>query len=293
MTHEILTQARGLLIEASSRLSDSNARIRATQPAVGGEGSSLAGDDPAIGPPLFSVPGKPQLLGVADRITAWLLDSLAATAPCLPGLSAQWRLQRLESSSSQSPAFEPDDVAELLERMGAGDSVASEALYSLVYRELHNVAHRLMRSERGNHTLQTTALVNEAWLKLKPAVTTGETKGQFMGLAARAMRRVLIDHARKRGRKKRTAEGERLSLLDDVLARWDGDPTELLALDAALDRLDEHDQTLRKLVELRFFGGFTLEEAGQVLGMSVRQVHRRWIFARGWLHRELSKGADV
>ena len=199
----------------------------------------------------------------------------------------------MESSPSQSRAFEPDDVAGLLERMAEGDDAASQALYPLVYRELHRVAQRLMRGERGNHTLQTTALVNEAWIKLKPAVTTAETKGQFMGLAARAMRRVLIDHARKRGRKKRTAGGEQLSLLDDVLARWDGDPTELLALDEALDRLNEKEQVLRKLVELRFYAGITLEEAGQVLGMSVRQVHRRWIFARGWLHRELSKGADA
>lgn len=197
------------------------------------------------------------------------------------------------SPSAHSDGCEPDDVAGLLERMAEGDQAAREKLYPLIYRELHSVAKRLMRGERSNHTLQTTALVNEAWIKLKPAVVTAETKGQFLGLAARAMRRVLIDHARKRGRKKRTAEGERLSLLDDVLARWDGDPTELLALDEALDRLNEKDRVLRQLVELRFYAGITLEEAGQVLGMTVRQVHRRWIFVRGWLHRELSKGSDA
>ena len=176
--------------------------------------------------------------------------------------------------------------------MAAGDASAGDDLFPRVYRELHGVAEKLMRRERDDHTLQTTALVNEAWLKLKPAVTTAETRAQFMGLAARAMRRILIDHARKRGRRKRTAEGERLSLLDDVLARWGRDPAELLALDEALDRLGARDETLRKLVELRFFAGFTLEEAGQVLGLTERQVRRRWMFARGWLRRELGRGTS-
>lgn len=219
-----------------------------------------------------------------------MLDCFSALAPCgLPG-SALGDLRRVESSSSELQQHEPDDVAALLARMSQGDDEAGVALYPLIYRELHDVARRLMLGERKDHTLQPTALVNEAWLKLKPAVTTAETRGQFMGLAARAMRRVLIDHARKRGRQKRSAAGERLSLLDDVLARFDGDPTELLALDEALDRLGERDETLRKLVELRFYAGFTLDEAGEVLGMSVRQVHRRWIFARGWLHRDLNRG---
>ncbi len=190
---------------------------------------------------------------------------------------------------STMPLNEHDPVSRLLERMAEGDAAAGHELYPQLFRELHGMAHRLMRGERHGHTLQTTALVNEAWLRFKPEASTPETRAHFMFLAARAMRQVLVDHARKRNAKKRDG-GERHALFDDVLARWEGDPTELLTLDAALDRLGERDEALRRLVELRYYAGCTLEEAGNLMGMTVRQVHRRWTFARGWLRRELDKG---
>ena len=183
--------------------------------------------------------------------------------------------------------LEADEIRRLLERMARGDAEAAERLFPVVYRELHRIAHRLMVGERAGHTLQTTALVHEAWLRLKPTGDAGtNTRLHFLGLATRAMRRVLIDHARRKGAHKRDG-GVRHSLLDDVLEQWGGDSDELLALDEALERLGARDPALRRVVELRFYGGLTLEEVGAVLGMTVRQVHRRWTLARGWLRLQL------
>lgn len=185
------------------------------------------------------------------------------------------------------------EVEGLLTRMAQGDANAAETLFPLVYREMHRIAHRLMTGERRSHTLQTTALVHEAWLRLRP--TSGadaRTRVHFLGLAARAMRRVLIDHARSKAAKKR-AGGQRHGLFDDILERWDGNWTDLLALDDVLEKLGERDADLRLIVELRFYGGLTLEEIGAVLDLSVRQVHRRWTLARGWLRLALDTGDEA
>lgn len=184
-----------------------------------------------------------------------------------------------------------EEVGRLLAQMASGDESAAERLFPVVYGELHRIAHRLMRGERRSHTLQTTALVHEAWLKLCPQKdVTAEGRNHFLALATRAMRRVLIDHARRVTAKKRDG-GERHSLLDSVLEGWDGNMSDLLALDEALDQLGEEDEVLRRIVELRFFGGLTLEETGAVLGMTIRQVHRRWTTARGWLRLQLEGDA--
>lgn len=172
--------------------------------------------------------------------------------------------------------------------MASGDPDAAQLLFPLVQGELRAVARRLMRGERRNHTLQTTALVHEAWLRVAPSSASPESRAQFLRIAAESMRRVLIDHARRRAARKRSG-GRRHDLFDAMLERWDRDATDLIALDAALDRLGALDEDLRRLVELRFFAGLTLEETGAVLGMTVRQVHRRWTFARGWLRCELSE----
>lgn len=183
-----------------------------------------------------------------------------------------------------------DEVGRLLAQMASGDEAAADRLFPVVYGELHRIAQRLMQGERRSHTLQTTALVHEAWLKLCPRKdVSAEGRNHFLALATRAMRRVLIDHARKVTAKKRDG-GERHSLLDSVLEGWDGDVHDLLALDEALERLGAEDETLRRIVELRFFGGLTLEETGAVLGMTIRQVHRRWTAARGWLRLQLEGG---
>lgn len=165
------------------------------------------------------------------------------------------------------------------------DSGASD---ELVYDELRAIAARLMAGERADHTLQATALVHEAWLRLD-----GHEVGSreaFLRSAGRSMRRILVDHARRRGTLRRGEGGARELEPDALAATWEADGTDLLALDDALARLAEHDRELEQLVELRYFAGQTLEETAQVLGKTVRQVQRSWTFAQSWLRRELERG---
>lgn len=192
-----------------------------------------------------------------------------------------------DAQPSAASALDGAPVAVLLEQLASGDTRAAERLYPAVYRELHDIAHRMMGRERRSHTLQTTALVHEAWLRLRPGEDAKPaTRAQFFSFAIHAMRRVLVDHARKKLAKKRDG-GMRHELFDEILAGWGKDPSELLALDEALDRLEQEGDVYRRVVELRFFGGLSLEETGALLGMTVRQVHRRWTFARGWLRQTL------
>ena len=185
--------------------------------------------------------------------------------------------------------MEPRDVTALLQRMAGGDERAAQELLPLVYEELHGIARRAMRDERGSHTLQPTALVHEAWLRLAEGGGVDfDGRGHFLGLAATAMRRVLVDHARSKKAQKRGGGAERLAL-EDAVELWERETLDLEALDLALTRLAEHDPELERIVELRFFGGLTLEETGRVLGLSVRQVHRAWTMARAWLRRELKR----
>ena len=182
------------------------------------------------------------------------------------------------------------DVEALLARLARGDAEAGEALFPLVYRELHGTAHRLMARERAGHTLQTTALLHEAWVRIAGGDAGRiQDRQHFVRLASRAMRNVLVDHARRRNAKKR-APPSREPLIEDALTYWDGNHTDLLALDDALERLGERDAELARIVELRFFGGLTLEETGAALGISPQKVHRGWSFARTWLRRELERG---
>ena len=184
-------------------------------------------------------------------------------------------------------SMEPESqTVRLLRRINAGDEAAAEELLPLVYGELRGLAGRLMASERKEHTLQPTALLHEAWLRLNGADAKYENRLHFLRIAARAMRRVLVDHARRKGAEKRGGDREAVPL-DDALALYENDPVDLLALDEALQRLEENDAGLARIVELRYFAGLTLEEAGEALGQSPRQVHRGWTFARGWLRREL------
>jgi len=188
----------------------------------------------------------------------------------------------------------PDRGAgERLGRARSGDALAAEELLTLLYRELRGLASRMMADERASHTLQTTALVHEAWLRLfgsEPAPS--EDRRHYLRLAARAMRQVLIDHARRRAADKRGGAPAALELGRDVAAPWTAESSELLALDDALTRLDGQDGESARVVELRFFAGLTLEETASVLGLTPRQVEGRWNFARGWLRRELLRGAE-
>lgn len=179
------------------------------------------------------------------------------------------------------------DVSRLLNEASTGNQKAASELLPVVYRELHALASRRMASERLEHTLQATALVHEAYLRLVGAQqTTWKGKGQFCLAAAEAMRRILIEHARKRGRIKRGGDYQRVSLDIDVLAR-EAQPEEIAALDEAIDRLEQRDSRMGEIVRLRFFVGLSVVETAAALGLSERTVRRDWALARAWLSREL------
>ena len=179
------------------------------------------------------------------------------------------------------------DVSRLLSEASTGNQKASSELLPLVYRELHALASRRMASERVDHTLQATALVNEAYLRLVGAQqTTWKGKGQFCLAAAEAMRRILIEHARKRGRVKRGGDYQRISLDIEFLAK-DAQPEEITAVDDAIHRLEQKDPRMGEIVRLRFFVGLKVDETAAALGISDRTVRREWALARAWLSREL------
>ncbi len=186
--------------------------------------------------------------------------------------------------SSPSQASE---ATQLLLRLNEGDARASEDLFRLLYGELRASADRAMRSERRDHTLQPTALVHEAFLKLVDQTSVAwQGRTHFLGVAARAMRQVLVDHARRRLTEKRGSDQARVPL-DEWVLGFETRAIDLIALDEALEQLGRHDAELGRLVELRFFGGLTVEETSSALGLSVRQVEGAWITARAWLYRAI------
>lgn len=167
---------------------------------------------------------------------------------------------------------------------------SSEALLKLVYSELHRQAHRYLQKERRGHTLQTTALVHEAYLKLIDQKNVSwQSSEHFFGVAATMMRRILIDYAKARHRVRRGGASEDLPLEEALTVSVSGSDFDLMALDEALNRLAEKDTHLAKVVELRFFAGLEVPETAKVLGVSESTVKRDWAMARTWLHRELTK----
>jgi RNA polymerase sigma factor (TIGR02999 family) len=179
-------------------------------------------------------------------------------------------------------------VSELLQRAGTGDPGAAEEVYPLVYEHLKELAHRQLRREATGHSLNTTALVHEAYLKLVGQHRSEvKDRAHFLAIAATAMRRILVDHARRHGADKRGAGAKRVPLeLAEGMAS--GERAELLvALDAALQQLAALDPRQAKVVECRFFGGLTEEETAQALGTSERTVKRDWAKARSWLYQSL------
>jgi RNA polymerase sigma-70 factor, ECF subfamily len=180
------------------------------------------------------------------------------------------------------------NITELLLQWRRGDQSALEQLMPLVYEELHRLARRCMRRERAAHTLQTTALVNEAYLRLaNSSRVQWQDRAHFFAIAAQLMRRVLVDEARKRLNQKRGGEFTRVEI-DAIQMNSQPRPFELLALDQALNRLSEFAPRKCKVVELRFFGGLSIEEAALVLGVSVDIVKREWRTAKLWLLQQLS-----
>ncbi|HET9863614.1 MAG TPA: sigma-70 family RNA polymerase sigma factor [Steroidobacteraceae bacterium] len=191
------------------------------------------------------------------------------------------------------------DVTRLLQQWAAGDARALEQLWPLVYEDVRRLARRQMARERGDHTLQGTALVNEAFIRLAgQRVLEWQNREQFLSLAAQIMRRVLVDHARQRGAQRRGDGAERVSLHDtqaafevdaaQALDHFEDDRVDVLAIDAALTRLQQIDAPQGRIVELRYFGGLTLEETASVTGVSLATVKREWAMARAWLRRELT-----
>lgn len=182
---------------------------------------------------------------------------------------------------------QPPDVTVLLSQLMQGDQAAAERLMPLVYDELKRLARSYMRRERKDHTLQTTALVHEAYLKLvRQEVVHWQGRSHFFGIAAQLMRRILIDHARRYLREKRGGAREVLPL-NEALVFSPERSEELVRLDEALVRLSALDERQGKIVELRFFGGLSVEETAKFLGISPKTVKRDWAVAKVWLHREM------
>ena len=180
-----------------------------------------------------------------------------------------------------------EGITELLLKWNDGDATALEQLMPLVYNELRQLAARYLKHERANHTLQPTALVNEAYLRLvDQQKVEWQNRAQFFGLAAKVMRNILIDHARSRQAAKRGGNNFRVSFASDRYG--DVKPQiELLAVHEALERLAEFDPQKARIIELRFFGGLSIEETAVVLDIGHATVERDWRLARAWLRREL------
>ena len=182
-----------------------------------------------------------------------------------------------------------EEVTGLLSAWSDGDRSALDRLIPLVERELHQLAHRYLSRERPDHTLQTTALVHEAYLRLvEQRRARFETRAHFFAIAAQIMRRILINHARDHAAEKRGGGARKISL-DDAAVLSDERADELVALDEALDTLVKLDERKARVVELRYFGGLTVEETAEVLGIHSNTVMREWGQAKAFLHRELHK----
>lgn len=182
------------------------------------------------------------------------------------------------------------NLTQMLHEWSDGNQNALDALMPFVYEELRRQASRYLRKERAGHTLQTTALIHEAYLKLIDQKNVQwQNRSHFFAIAAQAMRRILVDYARERHREKRGGAAENLPLEEAVFAVSKEKSIDLVALDEALTRLAELDARQARIVELKYFGGLETEETAQVLGVSNATVRRDWNFAKAWLHHQLSK----
>jgi len=197
----------------------------------------------------------------------------------------------MDSLDQQTATSSSESITQLLARWNGGDANALEQLMPLVYDELHRLAANYLRKERRQHTLQPTALVNELYLKISDQQRTNwRNRAQFFGVAAQLMRRILVDHARAHYTSKRGSGRICLSLRN--IAAFGAEPdADLLALHEVLTRLEELDPNQARIVELRFFGGLTIEETAEVMQISHATVEREWKTARAFLKRELTKNS--
>jgi RNA polymerase sigma factor (TIGR02999 family) len=195
-------------------------------------------------------------------------------------------------STKQADLSEPiklrGDITLLLHRMGEGDGRAADELFSAVYADLRRRAKGVMRNRSRGNTLQPTALVHEAFLKLVEYETDWKSRAHFLGVAAKAMQRILVDHARSRSRRKRRTAGRKIEL-DDLVVAFEERAIDLERLDAAMKRLATRKPRAAEVVRLRFFGGLQWREIAEVVGAQKRAVERDWEYARAWLHAELTR----
>jgi RNA polymerase sigma factor (TIGR02999 family) len=181
-------------------------------------------------------------------------------------------------------------ITRLLVGWEHGDPDALNELTAVVYNELHRIAHRYMRRERPGHTLQTSALINEAYIRLiDQRETHWQNRAHFFAIAAKLMRRILVDRARSKGYAKRGGHPLQVSLDEGMRVSGNKEP-DLLRLDDALKDLEAMDERKSRIVEMRFFGGLSLEETAEASGISVPTVEREWRAARAWLHRAITSG---
>jgi len=185
---------------------------------------------------------------------------------------------------------ETGEVTRLLGELGRGRKDAMNQLLPLVYDELHRLARSYFRRERGEHTLQPTALVHEAYIRLVDQKAPLESHGHFLAVAATQMRRILLDYARKHRAARRGSAGQKV-VLEDTMAICEQRPVDMIELDGALTRLEGLDSEQARLVELRFFGGLSVEQTAGVMGVSAATVKRSWSSARAFLHREITGGS--
>ena len=190
---------------------------------------------------------------------------------------------------------QPADVTKLLLAWNNGDSAALDNLIPVVYDELRRVARRYMRAEGPGHTLQATALVNDAYLRLvDQRRVSWQNRAHFFGVAAQIIRRVLVDHARARHRLKRGGNVVRVEFSEQAAASAPSLPQmDVVALNDALNRLENRDPQQSRIIELRFFGGLSIEETAEALNISPATVKRNWAFARAWLYREMVSRMDA
>ena len=194
--------------------------------------------------------------------------------------------------SASSPAR--GEITQLLVAWAGGDAASVDRLMPLVYNELRSMARMYVRRGDRDHTLQRTALVHEAFLRLVDQRVAWKNRSQFYGLAAQIMRRIAIDDSRRRTRLKRGSDAERvpIELMGEVAGEAGMDHVDAILLDRALTALESVDPAAAKLVELRFFGGLTVEETAETLGQSPSTVKREWAAARAWLYRQMTSAGD-
>ncbi len=190
----------------------------------------------------------------------------------------------------ENPIRPSGELTLLLERAGRGDPTAARELLPLVYQQLRASAAKKMAAERSDHTLQPTALVHEAYIRLVgQGQVTWDGRAHFYFAAAEAMRRILIEHARARGRQKRSGDWRRVTLDSVNLAEKNAPIEEIVSVDEAICRMEERDERMAKIVRLRFFAGLSVQETAAALGVTDRTIRREWAVARAWLYKFLAE----